>query len=156
MRYTHRFEVAAPIGAVAAFHREPSSLAAITPPPIRVRPRARPEGSARGDVVAFDLRIGPLAIPWRASIEPHGDAGFVDRMEEGPFRRWVHHHRFVDRGGSRTAVEDEIDFAFRPHPWWGPVGLGMAAGLPLLFAYRAWKTRRLVEASAGRSLEGWG
>ncbi len=33
----------------------------------------------------------------------------------------------------------------RRHPLWGPVGLGMSLNLPVLFAYRQWQTRRLLD-----------
>ena len=39
---------------------------------------------------------------------------------------------------------DEIDIESRAHPFWGPVGLGMALNLPLLFAFRGWQTCRLL------------
>ena len=40
---------------------------------------------------------------------------------------------------------DEITLKIRVHPIWGLVGIGMRLGLPILFAYRAWKTKRLLE-----------
>ena len=51
---------------------------------------------------------------------------------------------FTARDANATIVTDEIDLRLRPHLLWGPVGLGMRLGLPLLFAFRAWKTRRLL------------
>ena len=33
----------------------------------------------------------------------------------------------------------------RRHLLWGPVGLGMSLNLPVLFAYRQWQTRRLLD-----------
>ena len=44
-----------------------------------------------------------------------------------------------------TDVLDEITTRLRPHLLWWPVGLGMQLGLPVLFAFRAWKTRRLLQ-----------
>lgn len=73
-------------------------------------------------------------------------AGFIDRMLEGPFASWEHHHRFVALTPERTAVEDEVEARLRPHPLWGPVAAQMWFSLPLLFAYRKRKTRRLLES----------
>ena len=61
----------------------------------------------------------------------------------GPFRQWVHRHKFVPVDSTTTQVVDEIELRLRPHPWWGLIGMGMALTLPLLFAYRGWKTRLL-------------
>jgi hypothetical protein len=47
-----------------------------------------------------------------------------------------------------TEVVDEVEAKLKRHPLWGPVGLAMWLGLPLLFAYRGWKTRRLLEEAA--------
>jgi hypothetical protein len=33
---------------------------------------------------------------------------------------------------------------FRNHPLWAAVGLGMWLGLPVLFAFRSWKTRKIL------------
>ncbi|HRX05275.1 MAG TPA: hypothetical protein P5148_19150, partial [Anaerolineae bacterium] len=44
------------------------------------------------------------------------------------------------------------------HPIWGPVGLGMMLNLPLLFAYRGWQTRRLLNglrSPAGLDFDRW-
>lgn len=150
MRFRRRFRVAAPRAAVADFHRRPRSLAAITPPGLPMRFRGRPpDPLADGDEMEFVLWAGPLPVTWRARIEGMGEEGFADRQLAGPFRSWVHRHRFEADGDAATWVEDEIEARLAPHPLWGPVGLAMWAGLPLLFAYRGWKTRRLLERRPG-------
>ena len=93
----------------------------------------------------FSLGLGPLAIRWRARIEDASEAGFTDRQLEGPFRAWRHRHRFVALDDATTEVVDEVEASLRTHPVWLPIGLGMWLGLPLLFAFRAGRTRRLLE-----------
>ena len=44
----------------------------------------------------------------------------------------------------QTEIIDEIGYRIKRHPFWGIVGLGMGVSLPLLFAFRAWKTRGLL------------
>lgn len=153
MRYRHSFQTLAPLAEVVDFHRRGESLAAITPPGMPMRFLGPlPERLSEGDTMTFQLWIGPVPVTWKARIESAvlskepGEQGFLDRQLEGPFRSWVHHHRFLpaDRGGAQ--VLDEIEAQVRLHPLWGPVGLAMWIGLPLLFAYRGWKTRRLLEA----------
>lgn len=146
MKYQHRFQVQAPLADVADFHAHSASMGAITPPPTVVQIHQAPARLDEGDTMDFTLWAGPLPIRWLARIEDVNPNGFVDRQVRGPFRHWIHRHAFIPASETETAVIDEIDFSLRPHPLWGLVGLGMWLSLPLLFAYRAWKTRRLLEA----------
>ena len=149
MKYEHTFTVRAPLAAVTKFHRQAGSLSAITPPPVRVRVHRAPEQLAGGAEMDFTLWLGLVPVPWLARIEEVSPAGFVDRQVRGPFNRWLHRHTFISRGDKLTEVRDEIELELKRHPLWGPVGWSMWLGLPLLFAYRGWKTRRLLE-QAGR------
>jgi len=120
-------------------------MAAITPPPILVQVHKAPEHLAEGDEMDFTLWLGPLPIHWVARFEDVTATSFVDRQVRGPMRSWRHQHRFVVIDELTTDVVDEVELEIRPHPIWGPVGLGMALNLPVLFAYRAWRTRGLLE-----------
>ena len=93
----------------------------------------------------FALWLGPLPLRWLARIENVSAAGFTDRQLRGPFEHWVHRHAFVAVDETTSQVVDEIEASLRKHPLWGLVGLGMWLSLPLLFAYRGWKTRQLLE-----------
>jgi ligand-binding SRPBCC domain-containing protein len=145
MRTLHHFQVKAPLSRVAAFHQQPGSMAAITPPPIRVELHRTPDTLSGDGEMSFTLWFGPLPIHWTASIEEVSDAGFTDRQVSGPFAEWVHRHTFVRVDEDTTEVIDQITLRLKAHPVWGPVGLGFLLSLPLLFAYRGWKTRRLLE-----------
>lgn len=92
----------------------------------------------------FTLWLGPVPIRWLARIEDVSPTGFTDRQIRGPFQEWVHRHTFVSLDETATLVVDEIQLALHPHLWRALVGLGMWLSLPLLFAYRSWKTRRLI------------
>lgn len=148
MRYEHTFTVRAPVAAVAEFHRRSGSMAAITPPPVWVRVHRAPERLASGDEMEFTLWLAVVPVPWLAQIDEVSATGFVDRQVRGPFKRWFHRHTFVACGDKLTEVRDEIEVELKRHPFWGPLGWSMWLGLPLLFAYRGWRTRRLVEQAA--------
>ena len=148
MRFQSRFRVNAPVQAVADFHSRSSAMAAITPPPILVQVHKAPEHLAEGDEMDFTLWLGPLPIHWVARFEDVTATSFVDRQVRGPMRSWRHQHSFVAIDELTTDVVDEVELEVRPHPIWGPVGLGMALNLPVLFAYRAWRTRRLLEGAS--------
>lgn len=143
--YRHSFRVRAPRARVAEFHVGASSLKAITPPLIPMQLHRAPERLRDGDEMRFTLWLGPLPIRWLARVEQVSAGGFVDRQVDGPFAAWVHRHRFLDVDEATTQVVDEIEARLERHLLWGAVGLAMWLGLPLLFAYRGWKTRRLLE-----------
>jgi hypothetical protein len=44
-----------------------------------------------------------------------------------------------------TEVVDEVSLRLSSQPLWWLVGLGMQLGLPILFGYRGYKTRRILE-----------
>jgi ligand-binding SRPBCC domain-containing protein len=60
----------------------------------------------------------------------------------------MHRHNFVVVDKATTEIIDEVEARLKSHVVWGPIGAAMWIGLPLLFGFRAWKTRRLLE---GRS-----
>jgi ligand-binding SRPBCC domain-containing protein len=105
--------------------------------------------------MAMRMWLGPLPVTWRSRIEalPDDDGGgdgtgvtgFQDRQTAGPFAHWLHRHRFVALGPNRTAVEDDVEAHLRRHLVWGVIGLKMWLGLPLLFAWRQYRTRRLLD-----------
>jgi ligand-binding SRPBCC domain-containing protein len=144
MIFRHSFRVLAPLASVAAFHRRPEALAELTPL-LRVQLDRAPGVAEDGDELAFRIWIGPWPLRWRARIEGLTSTGFIDRQLSGPFRLWVHRHTFVPLDAETTAIRDEVRAVLRRHPIWGPLGLGMWLSLPCLFAFRAWKTRRLLE-----------
>lgn len=150
MKFNHRFVVKSPVDVVGAFHRRAASMAGITPPPIGVRLEAAPETLDDGAEMAFALTLGPLSVPWRARIEEVSPLGFTDRQLRGPFQRWEHRHSFRAVGADQTEVVDEVVAELCRHPVWGLVGLAMWVGMPALFAYRAWRTRALLEVNRHR------
>ncbi len=145
MKYRHRFRVHAPLAAVAEFHRRAASMPAITPPPMIVRLHAAPALLSEGDEMSFTLWAGPVPLRWVARIEDASPDGFTDRQVRGPFARWQHRHSFVRVSETETDVVDEVAAELKRHPFWRLAGAAMWAGMPVLFAYRGWRTRRLLE-----------
>ena len=150
MKYKHQFKVDAPLAKVAEFHRRSASMGAITPPPVVVRVHQVPSQLDEGDEMDFTLWLGPFPIRWVARIENVSSTGFVDRQLHGPFQKWAHRHSYAPVDEHSTQVVDEIEFSLKRHPLWGIVGLGMWFNLPLLFAYRGWKTRQLLKAERSK------
>ena len=143
MKYTRSFKVAAPLEQVASFHSDTRALKILTPPPMWMQPRSI-EPLAEGSRSEFVLWLGPLPIRWVARHSQVSDNGFVDEQEQGPFKHWSHRHHFSPVSEDQTLVTDEItaELSDRPLKWL--IGAAMWLGLPLLFAYRAWRTSRQV------------
>jgi ligand-binding SRPBCC domain-containing protein len=145
MIYSHRFLVRASLARVTEFHSRAASMAAITPPPIIIRVKQAPEILTEGDEMDFTMWLGPLPLHWLARFEAVTPSGFSDRQLQGPFAEWVHRHTFSAVDQQTTAVVDEISLRQRSQPLWWLFGMGMRLGLPILFAYRQWKTRRILQ-----------
>ncbi len=148
MLYRHSFQVRAEISAVLKFHMHSRSMAMITPPPIIVRIHRAPAILQNGDEMDFTLWLGPLPIHWQAQIEWTTANSFIDRQIRGPFYIWIHSHTFHKIDNHHTLIHDEVEATLKPHLIWRLVGASMWIGMPLLFAYRGWKTRRLLERQA--------
>lgn len=142
--FRSRFRVQASLAEVAAFHRRAAAMAAITPPPVIVRIHKAPIELDEGAEMDFTLWLGPLPIRWQARIEDADDHGFRDRQVGGPFRHWLHTHRFVPVGENATEVHDTIELELADRWPARLIGAGLWLSLPLLFAYRRWQTRRLL------------
>jgi ligand-binding SRPBCC domain-containing protein len=145
MNYCHRFQVHAPLSRVSDFHSKAASMPTITPPPLSVRLHHTPDVLGEGDDMDFSLGVGPFSIRWEARIERVSSTSFTDRQIHGPFAEWVHRHSFNALDNQATEVVDEITLRPRSHFLWWLVGMGMWAGLPFLFAFRASKTRRMLQ-----------
>ena len=99
-----------------------------------------------GTIANFNFWFGPIPVYWSAT---HHDIdlpnGFFDTQLEGPFTHWVHHHSFNKINDNKTEVFDEIDLQFGTGLFSGIVSRFMWITLPILFAFRAWQTKRLLE-----------
>ncbi|MGD2057420.1 MAG: SRPBCC family protein [Anaerolineales bacterium] len=145
MDFKSQFTVHAPIDAVRSFHQSAGSLHSITPPLVPMTSLDAPEVLSEGDMMAFTLWMGPIPVRWTARVEQIHSQGFTDRQVSGPFETWVHKHSFTPIDESSTLVEDHVSYQFKSNPFWRLVGGSMALGLPLLFRYRAYQTRKILE-----------
>jgi ligand-binding SRPBCC domain-containing protein len=146
MKYQHKFRVKAPLDKVRDLYEHTSNMAALTPPPLSVQVHRGPATHAEGSELDFTLWMGLLPVRWVARFEEISAGGFIDRQVRGPFRTWIHRHRYSEVSSGVTEVKDEIEISLRNHPLWTFVGLGMWLGLPVLFAFRSWKTRKILES----------
>ena len=143
--FVHSFQVKSSLSAVAEFHRSSIALRKLTPPPVIVQFH-RLEPISEGSTAEFTMWFGPIPVRWTARhSQVNLPYGFIDEQIDGPFSQWKHRHGFNPIGENTTEVIDEIQAELGKHPFWGLVGWAMWITLPLLFAYRAWVTRRSIE-----------
>jgi ligand-binding SRPBCC domain-containing protein len=147
--YQHSFIVKAPLPAVAAFHDDPVSLVAITPPPVRVTLQRFDAPVHAGSRVIFRMGVGPLGVTWDGVIAEYVDQKyFRDVQTQGPFGAWSHTHSFTAEAAG-TRVDDRVEY----EPPLGLIGklidpFVVRPALAYLFKYREKKTRELLETSA--------
>lgn len=106
-----------PLPEVFEFFADAGNLQRITPPWVDFRiATPLPIAMHVGALIDYRLKVHGVPIGWRTEITawqpPHH---FVDTQLSGPYRRWVHSHRFREVPGG-TLVEDEVDFAV-PGGW---------------------------------------
>jgi ligand-binding SRPBCC domain-containing protein len=148
MRFVKESRIAAPPGAVFAFHEAPCALLRPTPPWERVE-IVQPSPSLQpGSRVILRTWLGPIPLRWVAvHTEYDPPRFFADRQETGPFVRWYHGHRFLDDGCGGTLLRDEIEF----EPPLGRFGRTVARRflvrkLVRMFDYRHEVTRQPLES----------
>jgi ligand-binding SRPBCC domain-containing protein len=146
MQYERRFRVRAPVERVLAFHEDTAGLRALTPMPMTLH--SAPGRLEAGEEVTFTVWAGPVPLRWEGRVENFSEDGFDDILLSGPFASWRHHHRFHRIRDNLTEVHDLVqaelpDLLSAAYP----VAALMWISLPLLFSYRTWQTRQLLESS---------
>ena len=147
--FERSFMIRATLREVAAFHDDPVSLVAITPPPVRVTIQRFDKPVRAGSRVIFRLSVGPFRVTWNGTIAEYVDQKyFRDVQNKGPFGAWSHTHAFVAEADG-TRVTDRVEY----EPPFGLIGklmdpFVMKPSLAFMFNYRARKTRELLEKSA--------
>jgi ligand-binding SRPBCC domain-containing protein len=144
--YERSFKVKSEVAEVAAFHDDPVSLAAITPPPVRVTIQRFDKPVRAGSRVIFRLSAGPFGVTWDGTIAEYVDQKyFRDVQNSGPFGAWSHTHSFVTESDG-TRVSDRVEY----EPPLGLIGklldpIVVRPSLAYMFKYRAKKTREILE-----------
>lgn len=120
------------------WHERPGAFDRLIPPWQEMQVLERSGGIKDGARVVMKMKHGPRWVRWVAQHRDYQYGHqFCDEQVEGPFHRWMHHHRFEPHGDDQCLMTDEIDYQL-------PMGiLGKIAGggmvetmLNKTFAYR--------------------
>lgn len=127
---------------VFAFFSDAQNLELITPPWLHFQTSMRGSGEMRtGTTMDHHLKIHGIPLHWRSRITAWAPpTRFVDEQIRGPYRLWIHEHRFEEQNGG-TLVRDHVRYAvlfdFLMHQ------LFIRPDLGRIFAYREKKLREI-------------
>jgi ligand-binding SRPBCC domain-containing protein len=138
--------VPAPRREVFPFFADARNLQTLTPPWLRFSIRTpAPVEMGTGARIEYRIRVHGIPMRWESVIsawEPPDR--FVDEQSNGPYRRWVHTHRFFDeRGGTRLV--DEVNFELYISWLTAPL---VTRDLRRVFSYRHHVLHRLFSKEA--------
>lgn len=112
-RFTHSSSVwlPRPPEEVFPFFADAHNLEDLTPPFLRFQVLTPPPiPMAAGTRIDYRLRLHGIPIRWQSEITAWEPMRlFVDEQRRGPYRAWVHTHRFTAKDGG-TLVEDEVRY----------------------------------------------
>ncbi|MBD3225140.1 MAG: CDP-paratose 2-epimerase, partial [Caldithrix sp.] len=107
-----------PVDEVFEFFSHAENLQVITPPWLSFQILTpQPISMAAGTLIDYRLKLYGLPMKWKTEIsvwEP--PYRFIDAQLKGPYKKWVHEHRFIaDNGGTR--ITDSVDYAIPGGPF---------------------------------------
>ena len=97
---------------VFAFFAEATNLERITPPELGFQiVTPGPIHLSEGTRIDYRLHLFGIPFSWQTEIQCwHPPEAFVDVQRCGPYKHWVHTHRFREEYGA-TIIEDEVQYA---------------------------------------------
>jgi ligand-binding SRPBCC domain-containing protein len=148
---THLFEqlqrIPSPLEEVFAFFSEAENLSHLSPPWLGFQQLTEgPVPMRRGQEIDYRVRFLGVPLRWTARIRRWDPPmSFEDEQVRGPYKSWVHSHRF-ERIPGGTMVIDRVRYAL-PAGWLGEVAheLAIERMLDAIFDYR----RRALAAHFG-------
>jgi len=133
-----------PVAEVFPFFESAHNLEDITPGWLDFRILEAPERRlVAGDLLEYRLRLFGIPLRWKTRIlRLNPGRGFVDEQIHGPYKSWIHTHRFESGGDGATLMEDRVDYRLPFGVLGRLAGSAVAIQLRAVFSYRF---RRVAE-----------
>lgn len=148
-KFRHSFIVKSPIERVWDFYTDVKHLEAITPKEIDLKIiNATNQNIVQGHEIWLSGKIIAKIrrrMTWHSKITFLKAHEYVDEMLAGPFKKWMHLHKFSNIDGKQTEIIDEIEFEL-PYGILGKLFEGYAyKQLQNIFEYRKTATVKELE-----------
>ena len=127
---------------VFSFFADAANLEKLTPPLLHFEILTpQPIPMQAGTLIDYRLRVHGVPLKWKTRIsvwEP--PSRFVDEQLRGPYRQWIHEHRFEEENGGTLCV-DTVRYAV----WGGALvnALVVKRDVAKIFTYRNTQLREM-------------
>ena len=135
---TRSSTIGRPLREVFDFFADAGNLERITPPELNfhiITPQ--PIDIEKGTLIDYSLKLRGLPMKWRTEIsvwDPPFE--FVDQQLSGPYKQWIHRHRFTELEKGKTLIEDEVRYRLPLEPLGDVVHFIVRRELNYIFDHR--------------------
>ncbi len=150
---TSRHEIPASVERVWDFFSRAENLGRITPRSMGFELHTDRPSTESGATLDYTIRpLFGIAVRWRSRIDAvDAPNAFRDTQERGPYKSWVHEHRFTEvEGGVR--LDDRVEYEM-PYGPFGPLAhrLAVRSQLQHVFDFRAHAIDSIFEPAGNAS-----
>lgn len=143
---TRSITISRPLREVFDFFADAGNLERITPPELNfhiITPR--PIEIEKGKLIDYRLSLRGLPMKWRTEIsvwDPPFE--FVDQQLNGPYKQWIHRHRFTELEKGKTLIDDEVRYRLPLEPLGDVVHFIVRRELDYIFDHRQKTVAKLL------------